>query len=930
MTTPDSVPSPDADSLAADPMLRNWLSSTLEQPAEASRAELQLAALKMIEEYEFAVDADLDLACSLLAGNECRDGARKQAVHSQLKKEVEQFAHEFFSHEVRNRLLLFGDLNERCSEHAGLVARLSRLKPGQQIDATAVEGLEGKVAELAKLTLELFVLPQPEQTQLLRERLTEIFENTPKGGQIDNPEWCKAAFAFHDELPHVAALAPTLMKGLGWSPENRERTRARYTIRKPTEPKPRATSRSFAGFGPVLRVVIVIATMATLFIVRLKLKQTTREYQQDLSSSEYSPNVAPQPNPIDLLQHLTLDDRHELTTSMEKAGLQRRKGHELKNVPQNAVQLRLLNTAIKLSPKNSDEVLAEILGEEKARDLLGRLQAAENGESSHVTIEEMNAVQEVINRRMSSLKANADAAMSDEESMVTVQPILPRGAARPTAFIIGVHDRASFGNQERFAEAVLTIRSKYFDQVSKPPADFFKLQTKNLTEIVKIYDGYVDRGHHFNEETASALDDLRAVNYEQRGRLCWSKGDRSLAITILSEGITRLPDRADLYAFRGSCWNSMKRRKEALADLNRAIDVGPETASWYESRGVAKSALGDITGAVFDFNRAVAINPNWVRSYYGRASARSRQGHHQKAIDDLTIALQLRPKHAWSLALRAQMFFELRDHPKALADAEAAIDIDPRSRSAWNIISSVRTHQRQFRESLAAIDRSMKFVEPSDWVYNQKAWCHHNLEEYSQALSCCDEGIARHPEYHHLWNTRSLLHAQRGDLEQAIADIIKAMQLTPDDAANHWVRGYIRREQGLFAEAITDFDRAIEINQLFSEAYGARALLRASCPDDAIRDIEQARADAFRSRGLNAQWSPALGLDAQAAVDAAEGDFESATENLLKALEVASGVDDLEGMQARLGLYKSEKQFILPVPDSTPEKQDARKKDEAE
>jgi tetratricopeptide (TPR) repeat protein len=689
MTTPEDLPSPNLLFQETEPLLKNWLNSTLEQPEGSSHGDLQLAALRKIEEYDFTLDGDLELACCLLTGNECRDGARKQAMNAQLKIAVEKFAKEFFTHGVRNRLLLFDDLNEQCREHPDLTDRLSQLQPGLQVDAAVTKDLDGNVAELAKLTLELFLLPQPEKSRMRREWLADIFKTAKRGVYPSNLEWCKAAFELHDKQSQIACLEPALMQSLGWAPEDKKG--ARMVVRRPTEPTPRPKFKKATSFKPVLKIVGALATVAFLIGVRITLER--QNMQRDREQSNLYP-IRTFEN-IDPLQHLESEARHTLTSAVSEAILQRREEAVFKNLPTNAGHLRAMNYAMLRQEQQSIEVLTEVLGQAEAKSLLALLTAAENDVFSPMTTEELTAIREVRKRRLSFLNKEQTLETVENESLVTVQPIQPAGATEPTGSIVGIQKGAGFlRDKNRFAEAVQTIRKQHYDQILKPSTGYFEIQARKLTEILKIYDDYTAREQSFDDQTVAAIDDFRAVDYEFRARVNWKQGNRELALTILGEGIAQFPDRAKLYALRGSSWNILKRRDDAIADMNRAIEIGPETARWYEIRGSAKAAKDDLVGAVFDFNRAIALDPNWVRSYYGRALARSTQKLPRKAIDDLTAALKIRPGHAWSLTLRAQLFYELRDYENALTDAEAAIEVDPQSKSARNLISSIHSLER--------------------------------------------------------------------------------------------------------------------------------------------------------------------------------------------------------------------------------------------
>ena len=221
---PELKPSLDSDFLAPGPLLR-WLAETLEAAEEASHGQLQLAALECAEKSNFAIDGDLELAGSLLAGHEGRESSINQALNAQLKRDIEQFAQNFFRHDLESRQFLFEELRKRCVENSTLADRLGLLERGLQIDTAALVELEGDVAHLAELALELFVLPQPKQSRVRRERLREIFAKTEGGAFADAPEWRGVVKLLRILQPQLASLDEALMQHLTWSPGGKKRAK---------------------------------------------------------------------------------------------------------------------------------------------------------------------------------------------------------------------------------------------------------------------------------------------------------------------------------------------------------------------------------------------------------------------------------------------------------------------------------------------------------------------------------------------------------------------------------------------------------------------------------------------------------------------------------------------------------------------------------
>jgi tetratricopeptide (TPR) repeat protein len=75
-----------------------------------------------------------------------------------------------------------------------------------------------------------------------------------------------------------------------------------------------------------------------------------------------------------------------------------------------------------------------------------------------------------------------------------------------------------------------------------------------------------------------------------------------------------------------------------------------------------------------------------------------------------------------------------------------------------------------------------------------------------------------------------------GNYPAACDDYSTVLTLNADKAYHYFDRGRIKQKMGRYREALEDFDTSIVKNPILARAYYAKAMLLASCPDDAIRD----------------------------------------------------------------------------------------------
>ena len=145
------------------------------------------------------------------------------------------------------------------------------------------------------------------------------------------------------------------------------------------------------------------------------------------------------------------------------------------------------------------------------------------------------------------------------------------------------------------------------------------------------------------------------------------------------------------------------------------------------------------------------------------------------------------------------------------------------------------------------------------------------------------------------------------EFDKAIEDFNKTIELKPKYSFAFMGRGLAWRGKGEFAKALADYDQAQQLDPDYPAPYKYRALLRAACPDEKLRDGRQAVQDAIqgcqRTRFRDASY-----LDALAAAYAEAGDFRQAVQWQSRALGQNPGDRQAE-YQQRLALYRDSKPY---------------------
>jgi tetratricopeptide (TPR) repeat protein len=267
---------------------------------------------------------------------------------------------------------------------------------------------------------------------------------------------------------------------------------------------------------------------------------------------------------------------------------------------------------------------------------------------------------------------------------------------------------------------------------------------------------------------------------------------------------------------------------------------------------------------------------------------------------------------AWAMNRRGQIKAENGRVNEALLDFDEAVRIDS---GCWRAIHNRGVLYAQAGEFEKAFDDFSRTIDVNpDFAKaysNRAALCivagdiHPALDDYTRAIELDPNLAVAH-------RGRGRVCHLLGRLDEAIENYDAAVQLSSDDAYAVASRADLLTDLGRYAEAAREYERAIELDPKLAHAHRGAAWLRATCPDESVRNaalaLERAEA-AIRLEGRD----DSLSFDTLAAAQASGGDFTTAMETLKQAIAIAPE-NEREVYQERLSLYQSERAFqIAPV-----------------
>jgi|GEM_PF-7096848 len=277
----------------AEPVTHGWACAELGVGEDASTDAVRAAFLKQVSDSDFFPSEDSVVAWQILkdpatVSHRVAEAARHHA-NVALRTRVEQFAAQFFSIEVGERVRQWFDLRSRCQDSAPLRERLEALSSGLNVDPqlmlpepTGPGAQPSEERMVAERIFEMFVLRPIDRA----ERQQEIMLSW----QAELKAWQVATRQLKKSRPKIAELDPEFVDLVLQSPQLAKQ-QARQTLDKfrqaqrPLEPfmkvaAPAEVAKSkFGAWG---------GSLAT-FLILIFLSGVSRCAREN-SSNSYSPN----------------------------------------------------------------------------------------------------------------------------------------------------------------------------------------------------------------------------------------------------------------------------------------------------------------------------------------------------------------------------------------------------------------------------------------------------------------------------------------------------------------------------------------------------------------------------------------------------------------------------------------------------------------
>jgi tetratricopeptide (TPR) repeat protein len=398
-----------------------------------------------------------------------------------------------------------------------------------------------------------------------------------------------------------------------------------------------------------------------------------------------------------------------------------------------------------------------------------------------------------------------------------------------------------------------------------------------------------------------------AQDHFDRGHEALRDGNARDAIEEFTRAIKLRPDIAAGYRYRAIAHRAVNDRPSAIADFSEAIAQSPHDAQLYAERASEFLKQQRFDLAIADCNEAIRLDPGRGDVIGIRAAAHGRRGDTAAALADYETALTADSERAFEyLCSRGRLYLELKDYNAAIRDASAAVTLKDDHLPAYELRALARQRGRLYAEAETDF-REILSRDPDNRAGRLGlAFALVEQRKWSECLDAVEAVLAVIPNLARAYELRGMCQEQLGQYDDALASYTKALHTGSD--AGLTLRAGVFLKKGEWANALRDALEAVRRGPDQPQAMNILAWIRATCPDDSIRNGSQAVELATRACELS-EFRDAGCLDTLAAAHAENGDYEQAIAFVSQAIDRAGHDEEQKEFARHLDCFREGNPF---------------------
>ena len=282
--------------------------------------------------------------------------------------------------------------------------------------------------------------------------------------------------------------------------------------------------------------------------------------------------------------------------------------------------------------------------------------------------------------------------------------------------------------------------------------------------------------------------------YMIEAQRAFDRGDYLTALVLSDSVEARAPDLADLHAFRGRVYTTLKRYDVAEKAYGRALEIDPHYWGAHFSLGINHFRIGALREAIEAYRAEERVAAPSPALYLELGRAYAKLGVADSAEGAYRQALALNPENATAHMWLGQLFEDLGELDSALVHSRAGLALRPEDPDYRYIVGTQLYRQ-------GALAAAAEHLRP---VAKAQPWHHGAQHNLAQVLLRLGED-AEAERFR-----RQASAAQQ--LQQAMSDAEEATQHAPNDP-QHWsALGNAYRQAGRLGRAVEAYQVAMVLD----------------------------------------------------------------------------------------------------------------------
>eukprot|EP00762_Andalucia_godoyi_P004738 ANDGO_03586.mRNA.1 UDP-N-acetylglucosamine--peptide N-acetylglucosaminyltransferase len=434
----------------------------------------------------------------------------------------------------------------------------------------------------------------------------------------------------------------------------------------------------------------------------------------------------------------------------------------------------------------------------------------------------------------------------------------------------------------------------------------------------------------FDYTMAIRLDNTQSVYFAQRGAVFRLLERFEESLHDFEKAIELENGNGRLYYQRALTYYDLADLDAAIRDHTRAIELMPPQFLFKPlfHRGNCYREIGLFAESSADLLKAIELEPGHAAALNNLGLTFFEQGQFEDAVNKFSQAIELSPEMSLHYNNRGLAFYRMGKFEDALKDYDRALSFDEHDANVYFNRGNALRGNKEFEGSLRDFDVALRREPENANFHHCRGVTFQEMGKVDQAIQCFQTALGHNPNFvPSLYHMGLMLHA-KSDLFRALEFFSRTIELDNGDRRVFESRGLVYQDLLYYDLAIEDFAQAISLpggdKSPLTYYYRGKSYLWLADYDKALEDFEvslkkceQMAADTgqqentgpiYNAKGVclrfmqrfeeaNEAFAESIKMDSrnieylfnrsQCFFDC--GDYETAEQDLLKALNVQPG-----------------------------------------